>query len=101
VLEDYFQGLAKAPPRWEKDRFFLDLPGICGHPLRRVLPEDMAHHWKRFTEEPWPRWVEVWCPEDMHCIDVMTRHSDDPTNTLAEGFAKCVSRWWQGRIESG
>lgn len=107
VLTDYFQGLSKGPPVWKEDRFFLYLPGNCGHPLKRVLPENMAWAWKALEEEPWPRWIEVWLSkdgpeeEDDPCINVMTRHSDEVTNTLASGFAEVVARWWKGRMETG
>jgi hypothetical protein len=99
VLTDFFNGLSKGPPEWKNDRFFLYLHGVCGHPLKRVLPENMAFHWKHFEEQPWPRWIEVWVPDNDNCIDVMTRHSDPATNALARAFAHTVALWWDGRID--
>lgn len=98
VLEDYFRDIATSI-EWRQDgnRFFVNLPGKCYHPLKRVLPENMAYVWKAFDEEQRERWIEVYLGRDN--IDVITRMQDEVTAHLADGFVKVVARWWQGRVE--
>jgi hypothetical protein len=98
TLEDYMEGIA-TEIRWEKDRFFVRLPGTCRHPLQRVLPLDMAHVWRQFAEDPRERWIEVWINKKTGTIDVMTRMSDRITNAIAQGYAQVIAKWWSGRIE--
>jgi hypothetical protein len=99
VLDDYTLHLATSPPRWEKDRFFVDLHGTCRHPFARVLPPEDAHLWKQFEEEPRPRWIEVWIGDEGKTIDVMTRNSDAVTNDIARGFAARIAMYWDGDVE--
>ena len=96
TLEDYTDGLA-TKVIWKTDRFFVRLPGLCRHPLVRVLPKSSPAG-KSFEQEPRERWIEVWMGKD-GTVDVMTRQADALTNNIATGYAKIVAKYWDGRLE--
>lgn len=72
-----------AEVKWDKDRWFVTLPG---------KPEIDPRIGARLHDE---RWFEVWIGED--CVDVITRQTDELTNVIAEGFARRIARKLQGR----
>lgn len=86
VLEDYFGSAAEV--KWDKDRFYVTLPGKPSFPFRRIVP-DMA----RAAETQDERWIEVWMNEDS--LDVMTRMMDHYTNDLARGLTAVIANYWQ------
>lgn len=88
LLADYFQGIGTV--KWDKDRFFVSLPGKPCHALGRlaVIPR---------MPPPEERWIEVW--KNRTSVDVITRGADDITNALAEGLAEIIARFWQGERE--
>jgi len=88
LLADYFQGIGGAS--WDKDRFFVTLPGRPCYALGRLAKIP-------FSELPEQRWIEVW--KDRTSVDVITRTADDITNALAEGLAEIIARFWQGARE--
>jgi len=93
ALEDYVRDLA-TEVKWDKDRFFVTLPGTCSHPLARLSDWSGV---RAMAEEKRERWFEVYVAKDS--IDVMTRQMDEVTNNIAEGFAKLCARWWEGKFE--
>lgn len=102
-LEDYVRGLAEKI-NWERDRFFVMLPGQFSFPFDRVGPWSARFQREGYRElkleddgTPRPRWFEVYLHKD--CIDVITRMQDEVTNNIAKGFAVLCARGWQGEIE--
>jgi hypothetical protein len=95
VLEDYVRDLAESV-KWEQDRFFVKLPGMCSNPAARVTDNDTL---RRVAEEDRKneRWIEVWM--DKKCLDVITRRGDWITNSIADTFAKICAQFWNGRLE--
>lgn len=94
ALEDYLGAFA-TNVRWDTDRWFATLVGTKTWPFRRLEPEDSIGARSAKAEESEERWIEVWL--DHECVDVMTRHGDWVTNTLAGGFADLVAQYWQGK----
>ncbi len=81
----------------ECGRYMVTLPGRntfpfkgLGHPHEEVWKE-------RFAPPYHTRFIEVWYDEE--CVDFITREADEYTNVLAEGMAKAVARYWQGRLD--
>ena len=93
ALEDYVRDLA-IEVKWDRDRFFVTLPGTCTHPLARLSDWSGV---RAMAEEKRERWFEVYVAEDN--IDVMTRQMDEVTDNIAEGFAKLCARFWEGKLE--
>lgn len=93
VLEDYMRGLGKV--RWDRDRFFVDIPGKVSWPFARILPD--TNKAKAMAEDPMERWFEVYVGKDN--IDIITRQMDELTNNIATGFAKLCARYWEGELE--
>lgn len=106
ILEDYLHGLGEID-RDDKDRVFVKIPGAYSSPFRRIN-ERAARDQKVFgpggdLEDP-GRWFEVFFDlndEGGKNIDVITRMADEVTNVIAEGFAKLIARYFQGRLEQG
>jgi hypothetical protein len=101
VLEDYFGAIAQNI-YWRDDRWTVLLVGYKSWPFRRVVDvEDptmrlIAGTFEKESVED--RWIEVIMSEQ--CIDVLTRHQDEATNRLADGFAKLIARFWKGTQET-
>jgi hypothetical protein len=96
ALEDYLGAFAERV-WWDKDRWFAKLIGTKVWPFRRIESSDNPLFEAHRAEESEERWIEVW--RSKTCVDVMTRHGDWATNTLAGGFAKLVAQYWRGRLE--
>lgn len=93
ALEDYL-GAYATEVRWDTDRWFATLVGTKSWPFKRLEADSrFAEAYEEMAKEP--RWIEVYIDKDN--IDVMTRQSDEATNNLAEGFAKLLARYWQGK----
>jgi len=65
-----------------KKRIFVTLPGKTSH---------------RPGLEPGRRYFEI-CV-NAHCIDVITRMTDDITNAIADGLAWAAKSKWNGRLD--
>jgi len=98
ALEDYLGAFAERV-YWGMDRWFATLVGTKTWPFKRIVGPDHPLIEAHKAEESEERWIEVW--RDSNCVDVMTRHGDWATNTLAEGFAKLVAQYWKGRLDDG
>lgn len=96
VIEDFLSDAA-SEIQWDRDRFFVTLIGKNTHPLKRI-PE--AHWTARAEPEPGHegRHLEVWVTDT--CVDVITRSQDEYTHAVAEGLAKVLARFWQGKRET-
>lgn len=93
ALEDYLGAYAEGI-HWDGNRWFAKLVGTKSWPFKRL--EADSRFAARYEEEAKePRWIEVFI--DTNNIDVITRRSDEATNNLAEGFAKLLARYWQGK----
>ena len=99
VLEDYL-GALLATNDWQADkaphksgRWMAKLTGSKSWPFRRV-EHDAQCPWEPHTQE---RWIEVYI--DTNNIDVITRRQDELVSNVADGFAKLVARYWQGKLE--
>lgn len=83
-----------------KGGFIIKLPGRPSSPFRRV--SDIGKHLDRMSELTKERWIEVFTAslqkedDSAPCVDVITRQMDDWTNSLAEGLAVCIARFWKG-----
>ena len=101
-LEDYVRGLA-TDVTWDRDRWFVGLPGTYSLPFARVGPATKSMRAlakERATESDGTiksRWFEVWM--DDRCMNVITRQMDEVTNNIAHGFAELCRRGWDGRLE--
>jgi hypothetical protein len=99
-IEDYVRGVA-TQVYWDKDRFFIDLPGGLSFACTREPPDypkfarDSYHH-----ANGDPRWIEVWSNNE-DAIYVMTRRQDDITNAIADGFGHHLARAFRGRVLPG
>lgn len=94
VCEDFTLGIATRVS-WDGGRWFIDLPGTCTHPLRRITTPPP------YEEPDRNRWIEVWMGivDGRVIVDVMTRQHDAVTNAIADGLAEVIARWWQGTRE--
>lgn len=90
MLEDYFRQLGTV--HWNRDRFFVMLPGKPSAALRCIYPS------RQVTLHD-ARWIEVWLGED--CLDVILRAQDDVTHAMGLGLATLAARVWNGRLEYG
>lgn len=100
VLEDYL-GALLTNNKWQPDRpphksgrWMAQLTGSKSWPFRRVEPAAQCP-WEPNTTD---RWIEVYI--DTNNIDVITRSQDELVNNVADGFAKLVARYWQGKLDS-
>jgi len=107
LLEDFFG--PEATIRWDKDRFFVTLGSRVTCPLRRLMPESSVV--KAFLEEPpQERALEVWLSTGSWVdgsyyrpgttVDVIARHTDSYTNSLAAGLAQWIANYWEGTLET-
>jgi hypothetical protein len=96
VLADYLGGLLLGK-EWKRDRWMALLAGNKSWPFRQVepIPSEMAKAAAEEAKEE--RWIEVVVSSED--IDVLTRRQDELVNNVADGFAKLVARYWQGRLE--
>lgn len=90
VLEDFFAEAA-TKIEWRKGRFFVHLVGTHSNPTKRMRGLTDC------PQQPEGRYIEVWLSRTS--LDIITRHGDEFTNSLAEGLAKLFSRLWQGELE--
>jgi len=81
---------------WRKDqsRFYMVLQGDPSWPFTDM---DLGVHNPHGEDKGRSRWIEVYMGKDN--IDVMTRMMDEYTNTVADGVAKMIARFWQGQLE--
>lgn len=91
TLSDYLLGIGVV--EWEKDRFFVTLPGQVTSPFRRI-PEA---HPRTKMEDPRVRSIEVIPSKNK--VDVLTRSMDEVTCVLADGYAALLARFWEGTLE--
>ena len=68
------------------------LPGTACHVWRPDL--DAVEHEMGGAKNR-ERWFEIYCNPDS-TYDVLTRHADEFTNAIADGFAALVARYWGG-----
>lgn len=94
ALEDYVRDIATAV-KWDRDRFFVLLPGKCCLPITRLLPESSPVKAQR--GDPVERWFEVYLGPDN--IDIITRFQDEVTSNIAMGFAQFAARFWEGELD--
>ncbi len=45
------------------------------------------------------RGFEIFFPDSSVRTSVITRRADEFTNAVADGYTKCIARWWNGEIE--
>lgn len=98
VLEDYL-GDFLVKNEWGGGRWNVQLVGSTSWPFRRLAEVEgtaQATFWNS-PEAKRDRWFEVYIGDDN--IDVITRQSDEVTNNIADGFAKLLARFWQGRLD--
>ena len=98
VLEDYL-GAFMVKNEWSGGRWNVTLVGNNSWPFRRLLVMANSASAAAFEEEAKRvRWMEVYFGDDY--INVMTRHGDWASGTLAAGFAKLIAQFWKGRLEA-
>jgi hypothetical protein len=97
ALKDYVGNFAYV--FWNRDRFYVHLPGNLSFPFRRVGPATVAQRkaWKQEEGIGRRRWFEVYIGEGY--IDVITRQMDEVTSVVARGFAALCVRGWKGRMQ--
>lgn len=90
-IEDFI-GDAEAV-RWDEksSRFYVELPGPCSDPLRRLRQRD------GIFDVGQRRQIEVWLDEQS--IDVMVRHGDPFTSGVAARLASDMASWFGGKRE--
>lgn len=111
VLEDFFSEAA-TKIEWRKDRFFVHLVGTHSNPTKRTkglsdYPQQPGSPLRpgfrpvimEINTPSEGRHIEVWLSRTS--LDIITRHGDEFTNSLAEGLAKLFARLWQGELEMG
>lgn len=91
TLEDYLGGATKSVTV-DGQRIFAVLHGKPSFPFRRI--HDMGKYTEA-SEIHEERWIEVYCTQTS--IDVITRMTDEYTNTVADGFAELCARFWNGK----
>ena len=96
ALEDYL-GAFMTNIQWGGSRWTAQLMGSKSWPFRRLEPEDCVSAKAAVIEPNEDRWIEVYIAKDN--IDVITRRQDWATSQLADGFARLVAQYWQGRLE--
>ncbi len=97
ALEDYL-GALMVSNEWGGNRWTATLIGTKSWPFRRLEPEEVICAKVAAKEADEERWIEVYIAKDN--IDVITRRQDEVTMRIADGFAKLVARYWQGRLET-
>jgi hypothetical protein len=99
ALENYLGSAAAEPPTWVEytlpgsGRWDVRLSATSSRALRRLNPALEGYYAEMARE---PRQFEVVYMKGDH-IDVLTRHADELTNAVAEGFALVVEQHWRGR----
>lgn len=86
-LEDYFAGAATFEKRGHAC-VIVRLPGAPSHPFRRL-----AAGTPMLAPVHAARWIEVVLTNAS--ADVLTRQQDEYTNTLADGLAVALERFWK------
>jgi len=96
VLEDYLGGIGKIENMGKKGNTWwsVTLPGKPTFPFRRL--EGFENRGKAIDEIK-ERWFEVYV--DKKYVDVMTRHGDELTGNIAQGFAELLTRFWEAKLE--
>ena len=101
LLHDFFNG-AHDGIKWDRDRFFVRLPGKARDALAGV---DATVGMRESCREgagavlPSERWIEVWVNPVDGSFDVITRMADDYTCALADGITAIIARYWGCAIE--
>lgn len=88
VLTNFLGGVGSI--RWNKDRFFITLPGE----QRAALKGFVRNAGATLNDA---RWIEVWF--DSQSLDIMTRQADEFTSALASELAKIFARFWEGKLD--
>lgn len=97
ILEDYLGPQCRVD--WEVDRFMVRL-GIQSFAHRREPVVWSEAKRAAILEEPdGIRAIEVWTDPDGLCVYVMTRHADEFTCAVADGFAGVIARAWRGTVQ--
>ena len=98
VLEDYLGGVGKIEDlRAKKGRltwWTVTLPGRPTVPFQRVKGFEKYGAVMKDLKE---RWFEV-CLDEKY-VDVITRHGDEFTGVVAQGFADLLVRFYEARLE--
>lgn len=100
ILEDYLGGIGKID--YQEHCWFISLPGAPSFPFKRIVAEPNLQ--ASLNAE---RWFEVYVGSISQTkengmgpnIDVITRSADELTNTIAQGFAKAIARYYQAEID--
>jgi len=85
-------------------RWIITLPGQPSFPFKRIceVPDPFSNHFLCHQKK---RWFEVYVgslkDKKTPGIDVITRMQDEFTNNIAEGYAKLVARYYEGRYDDG
>lgn len=102
VLEDYLGGCAEVEERPQvgsgRPWFFITIPGKPTFPFGRLEEMRGTPNAAAIAETP-ERWFEVFVADDY--VDVITRHGDEFTGVVAQGFAALCARFWGGELEEG
>jgi hypothetical protein len=98
AVEDYFGGIATSIEDNKKQRrFYVMLPGSPSHPATRLVDDQMREMITASLHNN--RWIEIWYGKLAKCTDIMLRHQDEITMSMAKGFAGFCVRFWQGKLE--
>jgi len=103
VIEDYF-GKAAVSIEWSErtSRWEVLLPGNKSVACRRVAPETV---WAQCANElsTEERFIEVFFTERGadEQLSVTTRLADEYTDTVADGLATLLARYWGGKVQRG
>jgi len=96
ILEDYLGGIGKIEDISRRDHpwWTVTLPGKPTMPFRRISGYERRGE---AVEENKERWFEVFV--DDKYVDVMTRQTDEFTNTVAQGFAELLARFYGASLK--
>jgi len=103
VIEDYL-GVAAVSIVWHErsSRWVVLLPGTKSVACRRVAPESA---WARCADDlsEENRVIEVFFTERGadEQLSVITRLQDEYTDTVADGLATLLARYWGGKVQRG
>lgn len=72
---------------------------LIGEPCQVWLPELDDQEWETGGCKNGERWFEMFC-DPKSTYSVITRHADQFTNALADGWTRLVAIHWKGKWEN-